>query len=88
MARRCWRADFFIGLVVPPLAALLRPLLSTFVFLLTAATMVELTGAGSRTISAGRVALALIIAWTMVATPVLMAAAVGSLSRRRRSPRG
>jgi BASS family bile acid:Na+ symporter len=66
----------FIGLVVPPLAALLRPLLSTFVFLLTAATMLGVDWQGLARHLGRPWRLALVIAWTMLGTPVLMAGAL------------
>ena len=69
-------AGFFVGLAVPPLAALLRPLLSTFVFLLTASTML---GVDWRALAAHLkkpVRLALVIAWTMLGAPVAVAAAL------------
>lgn len=64
---------FFIGLVAPPLAALLRPLLGTFVFLLTAATML---GVDWRALAVHLVRpwrLALILGWTMLGAPALTA---------------
>lgn len=69
-------AGFFIGIVVPPLAALLRPLLGAFVLLLTAATML---GVDWRALAAHLrqpVRLALVIAWTMLGAPVATAAAL------------
>jgi len=69
-------AGFFVGIAVPPLAALLRPLLGTFVFLLTASTML---GVDWRALAAHLrrpVRLALVIAWPMLGAPVLTALAL------------
>jgi bile acid:Na+ symporter, BASS family len=69
-------AGFFVGIAVPPLAALLRPLLSTFVFLLTASTLL---GVDWRALAAHLkkpVRLALVIAWTMLGVPIVVAAAL------------
>ncbi|HUK58089.1 MAG TPA: hypothetical protein VLV50_02575 [Stellaceae bacterium] len=69
-------AGFFIGIAVPPLAALLRPLLSTFVFLLTAATMLGLDWRALAAHLKKPVRLALVVAWTMLGAPVATALAL------------
>jgi predicted Na+-dependent transporter len=65
----------FIGLLMPALAALLRPMLAAFVFLLTTATFLsidwqELAGHARRP-----GLLALILAWTLVVSPIITALA-------------
>jgi BASS family bile acid:Na+ symporter len=67
---------FFIGIVIPPLAALLRPLLGASVFLLTAATMlaVDWRALGAHLVRPWRVAL--IVGWTMLGAPALTALAL------------
>lgn len=65
---------FFIGLVAPPLASLLRPLLGTFVFLLTAATMLGVDWRALAQHLHRPLRLGLIIAWTMLGAPVVTAA--------------
>ena len=67
---------FFVGLVAPPLAALLRPLLGTFVFLLTAATMLGVDWRALALHLHRPVRLGLIIAWTMLGAPVATAVAL------------
>lgn len=67
---------FFAGIVVPPLAALLRPLLGTFVFLLTAATMLAVDWRALAAHLKQPVRLALVIAWSMLGAPLAMAAAL------------
>ena len=67
---------FFIGLAVPPLAALLRPLLGTLVFLLTAATMLAVDWPELASHLRRPIMVALILAWTMIGAPVLTAAAL------------
>jgi BASS family bile acid:Na+ symporter len=67
---------FFVGIVVPPLASLLKPLLGTFVFLLTAATMLGVDWAALGAHLKKPWLLALVIAWTMIGAPVLTAAAL------------
>jgi BASS family bile acid:Na+ symporter len=67
---------FFIGLIAPPLAALLRPLLGTFVFLLTAATMLGVDWRALALHLRRPARLALIIAWTMLGAPIVTAAAL------------
>jgi bile acid:Na+ symporter, BASS family len=67
---------FFIGIAVPPLAALLRPLLSTFVFLLTASTMLGLDWRALVGYVRRPLRLSLVIAWTMLGAPVAMAVAL------------
>jgi len=60
-----------VGLVVPPLAALLRPALPVLVFLLTGATFLAVDWPGTAA-HARRPALMIFIpAWTLVASPVL-----------------
>jgi bile acid:Na+ symporter, BASS family len=69
-------AGFFVGLVAPPLASLLRPLLGTFVFMLTTSTML---GVDWRELAAHLrrpVRLALVILWTMLGAPIALAAAM------------
>ncbi len=67
-------AGFFVGIAVPPLAALLRPLLSTFVFLLTASTMIGLDWRALAAHLRKPVRLVLVIAWTMLGAPIAVAA--------------
>jgi bile acid:Na+ symporter, BASS family len=64
---------FFIGLAAPPLASLLRPLLGTFVFLLTAATMLGVDWRALAQHLRRPLRLGLIIAWTMLGAPVVTA---------------
>lgn len=62
----------FIGLVLPPLAALLRPLLTGLIFVLTAATLlgIEWRALRGHLRHPGRIAL--VLGWTLVAVPVLV----------------
>jgi bile acid:Na+ symporter, BASS family len=69
-----------IGLVLPPLAALLRPLLGTFVFLLTAATMLNLDWRALGIHLRRPWRLALILAWTMIGAPALVALALKAVT--------
>ncbi len=69
----------FIGLAFPSLAALLRPALRAFVFLLTAATFLSID-LGELWAHARRPGLlALMLAWTLLAVPVITAVVVRSL---------
>jgi len=71
---------FFIGLVVPSLAALLRPLLGTFVFLLTAATMLGVDWRALRAHLARPWRVGLIVAWAMLGAPALTALALHAVT--------
>ena len=64
----------FIGLALPPLAALLRPTLSPLIFLLTAATLlrIEWPAVLRHARRPGRVALVLV--WCLFGCPLMMAA--------------
>lgn len=66
----------FIGVAVPPLAALFRPLLGTSVFLLTAATMLAVDWPALRLHLRRPGRLAVALAWIMGGAPVLVAAAL------------
>jgi bile acid:Na+ symporter, BASS family len=65
----------FIGLLLPALAALLRPLLSGFIFLLTAATFLSIDWQDLARHARRPGLLALILAWTLLVSPVLTALA-------------
>ncbi|HZB92430.1 MAG TPA: hypothetical protein VE397_13370 [Stellaceae bacterium] len=63
----------FIGLLLPPLAALLRPALSPFIFLLTVASFLSID-VGALAVHVRRPALlALVLAWLLLAVPVVTA---------------
>jgi BASS family bile acid:Na+ symporter len=72
-------AGIFIGLVLPGLAAMLRPLLAPLVFCLAAATMIriEWPQVAAHVRQPGRIAL--VLAWGLVISPVIAAAIVGRL---------
>lgn len=65
----------FIGLLLPPLAALLRPLLPALIFVLTAATFLSIDWAALAVHARRPGLLALQLAWGLVATPVIVALA-------------
>jgi BASS family bile acid:Na+ symporter len=65
----------FIGLLLPSLAAWLRPVLSVFIFCLTTATFLGIDWPAIRAHARHPVLIALILAWTMLAVPVLTTAA-------------
>jgi bile acid:Na+ symporter, BASS family len=65
----------FIGLLVPALAALLRPLVSGLVFLLTAATFLSIDWQELGRHVRRPALLALILAWTLLVSPVVTALA-------------
>jgi bile acid:Na+ symporter, BASS family len=67
---------FFIGLAAPPLAALLRPLLSTFVFLLTAASMLAVDWPALVSHLRRPFMVAMVLAWAMIGAPILTAAGI------------
>jgi bile acid:Na+ symporter, BASS family len=72
-------SGLFVGLVLQPLAHAIWPLLPTLVFLLTAATMLRIDW--PQVISHARrpLRIALLVAWSLVVSPVLMAALVRML---------
>jgi bile acid:Na+ symporter, BASS family len=72
---RLLAGGLFIGLLLPPLAALLRPTLPTLIFLLTAASLlgIEWTALVAHARRPGLVAL--ILLWSLVATPIVAALA-------------
>lgn len=63
----------FIGLLVPALAALLRPLLSGFIFLLTAATFLGIDWQELARHARRPGLMALILAWTLLVSPIVTA---------------
>ncbi len=65
----------FIGLLLPPLAALLRPALSLFIFLLTAASFLSIDWPALAAHARRPGLLALVLAWSLVAVPVATALA-------------
>jgi bile acid:Na+ symporter, BASS family len=65
----------FIGLLLPPLAALLRPALPALIFVLTAATFLSIDWAALAAHARRPSLLALQLAWGLVATPVIVALA-------------
>lgn len=65
----------FIGLLLPPLAALLRPLLPALIFVLTAATFLSIDWAALAVHARRPGLLALQLAWGLAATPVIVALA-------------
>ncbi len=67
---------FFIGLLAPPLAALLRPLLGTFVFLLTTATMLGVDWDALLRHLHRPWRLLAIVAWTMLGAPLAVTLAL------------
>jgi bile acid:Na+ symporter, BASS family len=69
----------FIGLFLPPLAALLRPLLSGFIFLLTAATFLSIDWRELARHARRPVLLALILIAILLASPIVTALAVRAL---------
>ena len=69
----------FTGLVLPPLAALLRPTLNLLIFLLTVAAVLGLDGAALAAHARRPLLLALVLAWTLVASPVVTALAAQAL---------
>ena len=69
----------FTGLVLPPLATLVRPALNVLIFLLTAAAFLGIDWAALAAHARRPVVLALVLAWTLVATPVAAALAARGL---------
>jgi len=69
----------FIGLILPPLAALLRPSLNPFIFLLTANSILGIDPSAFRAHARRPGLLTLVLAWTLVAEPVAVAFAAGRL---------
>jgi BASS family bile acid:Na+ symporter len=63
----------FIGVVIPPLAALLRPYLSAFVFALTASMLLSIERRALLAQLRRPWRLLLILGWVLVAVPVLVA---------------
>lgn len=68
-------AGLFIGLLVPALAALLRPMLAGFVFLLTTATFLSIDWQELASHARRPGLLALILAWTLLVSPIVTALA-------------
>ena len=69
----------FIGLLVPALATLLRPLLSSLIFLLTAATFLSIDWPELARHVRRPGLLALILAWTLLVSPVVTALAARAI---------
>ena len=69
----------FIGLVLPPLATLVRPALNVLIFLLTAAAFLGIDWPALAAHARRPLLLALVLAWTLVATPVVTALAARAL---------
>ncbi|HEV2549146.1 MAG TPA: hypothetical protein VGU20_17525 [Stellaceae bacterium] len=65
----------FVGLLAPPLAALLRPALPALIFVLTATTFLSIDWAALAVHARRPGLLALILAWSLLATPLIVAAA-------------
>ena len=66
----------FIGLLAPPLAALLRPALSGLIFLLTTATFLSIDWPTLSAHARRPMLLMVMLAWTLVAVPVVTALAL------------
>jgi BASS family bile acid:Na+ symporter len=73
-ATRLLVGAIFIGVALPPLAAVLRPYLSLWIFLLTVSTLLRVDPAAviAHAKRPGRIIL--ILAWILLATPLLMVA--------------
>jgi len=69
----------FIGLVLPPLATLVRPALNPLIFLLTAAAFLGIDWPALAAHARRPALLALVLAWTLVAAPVATALAARAL---------
>ena len=69
----------FVGLALPGLAAWLRPLLPSFVFLLAAATMIRIDGPEIIAHVGRPWRLALVLLWGLVLSPIVTAALVARL---------
>ncbi|MGO8914468.1 MAG: hypothetical protein ACLQJR_01010 [Stellaceae bacterium] len=69
----------FIGLVLPPLATLVRPALNTLIFLLTVAAFLGIDWPALAAHARRPLLLALVLAWTLVAAPVATALAAQAL---------
>jgi BASS family bile acid:Na+ symporter len=69
----------FIGLVLPPLATLVRPALNVLIFLLTAAAFLGIDWPALAAHARRPLMLALVLAWTLVAAPVVTALAARAL---------
>lgn len=65
----------FIGLIFPPIATVLRPALSPLVFLLTTTTFLSLDWAALATHARRPALLSLVVAWSLLVTPVIVALA-------------
>jgi len=65
----------FIGLLLPALAALLRPMLAGFIFVLTTAPFLSIDWQGLARHARRPGLLALILAWTLLVSPVITALA-------------
>ena len=72
-------AGLFVGLALPDAAHALRPLLPTFIFLLTAATMLRIDW--GRVIAHARRPdrIALVVVWSLAVSPIAMATTTGLL---------
>jgi BASS family bile acid:Na+ symporter len=69
----------FIGVLVPPLARLLHPALGVFIFVLTATSLLAIDWPALAAHARRPGLLALVLAWTLLAVPVLVALAVRAL---------
>ena len=69
----------FIGLLLPPLAALLRPALPALIFVLTATTFLSIDGAALAVHARRPGLLAAQLAWGLTATPIIIALAAAFL---------
>jgi len=72
-------AGLFVGLVLPPLATLVRPALNTLIFLLTAASFLGVDGPALAAHARRPGLLALVLAWILVAAPAATALAAQAL---------
>ncbi len=69
----------FVGLMLPPLATWVRPALNTLIFLLTATSFLAIDWPALAAHARRPVLLALVLAWSLVAAPIVMASAARAL---------
>lgn len=83
---RAVAASLFLGMALPPISSLVKPILPYTVFLLLALAIVRIEPQALRPVARRPWRILLMVAWTMLAVPMLMAAAVGASGLVRAEP--
>lgn len=73
-------SGLFIGLALPPVAHAIKPLFSVLIFLMTTAIMLTIDWPRVRTHARHPGRVALVVLWTLVVSPMLVAVAVRTLN--------